>query len=335
MLHTLRRAFLGLGLATVLVALLGGVASAAEVEWKFFTYFPTNDKPAVQNRAFADDLLKASQGRFKITVFAAGELPYKAPDVVKAVASNQVQMGDVAVGFAAGDAPELNVFSLPFLCTSYEGFHGALPAVAAVTDDVMLKKFNVRVLMHWTMPAQNLWLNRPVAALDELRNLKVRTWNPQQSEMLKLLNASSVSITSAEVVPALERRVIDGAITSALSANDWKAYDIVKNGFMLNVTMGHQVMMVNEAELKKLPADLARLLGTKAGEWGPRYRQMSEEGDRAARANLVKNGVTLREPSAADMAKARTLMRPMWEGWADRYPGTGRDLLAKATACAR
>src|SRR5882762_7873033 len=94
--------------------------AAQTVDWRFFTYFPPNDKPAVTNRAFAADVGAATNGRLKITVFAAGELPYKAPDVLKAVATNQVQMGDVAIGFASGDVPELNVLSLPFLCTSYD-----------------------------------------------------------------------------------------------------------------------------------------------------------------------------------------------------------------------
>ncbi|MBL8697063.1 MAG: TRAP transporter substrate-binding protein DctP [Alphaproteobacteria bacterium] len=329
---TSRRA-LAAAFALAATTFLADAATAqAPIEWRFFTYFPVNDKPAQLNRAFAEDVLKATNGRLKITVFAAGELPYRAPDVVKAVATNQVQMGDVAVGFAAGDVPELNVFSMPFLCTSYDQFHRALPATAPVVDKVLLDRFKVRVAIHWTMPPQNLWLNRAVANLDEIKGLKVRTWNPEQVEMLRLLNAASVSITSAEVIPALERKVIDGAITSALSASDWKAFDIVKNGYMLNITMGHQVTMVNEEQLQKLPGDVRQALLAKAAEWGPRYRQMSESGDKEARGILAANGVALREPTAADMDRARTLMRPMWDSWAQKYGDVGRDLLAKSIA---
>src|SRR5262249_526540 len=120
---------------------LSAPAVAQTTEWKFFTYFPPNDKPAALNRDFAADVGKATNGRLKITVFAAGELPYKAPDVVKAVATNQVQMGDVAVGFASGDAPDLNVLSLPFMCTSYEQFDKALAVVKPVADEQLGKKF--------------------------------------------------------------------------------------------------------------------------------------------------------------------------------------------------
>ena len=315
---------------------IAGVAAWAQtpIEWKFFTYFPVNDKPAQLNRAFAEDVGKATGGRLKITVFAAGELPYKAPDVVRAVGTDQVQMGDVAVGFASGDLPDLNVLSLPFLCTTYDQFDKALPAVRKVADDELQKKFGVTAGIHWTMPPQNFWLNRPVARLDELKGLKVRAWNPEQVEMMKLLGGSAVSITSAEVIPALERKVIDGAITSALSASDWRAFEIVRTGYMVNMTMGHQVMMVNTAELDKLPADVRTTLLAKMKEWEPKYRQMSEQGDVDARKNLLANKVALVDPTPADIQRARATMRPMWDAWAKKYGAVGQQLVeGAAKAC--
>src|SRR4029450_13865516 len=110
--------------------LTAGTALGQVTEWKFFTYFPPNDKPAQLNRAFAEDVAQATGGKLKITVLAAGELPYKAADVVKGVGTNQVQAGDVPGGFAAGDVPELNGLGLPFLCTSYAQFDKAIPTVA-------------------------------------------------------------------------------------------------------------------------------------------------------------------------------------------------------------
>lgn len=312
----------------VALAVAAGIAGAqAPVEWRYFTYFPPNDKPALLTKQFAEDVTKATGGKLKITVFAAGELPYKAPDVVKAVAGNQVQMGDVAVGFASGDMPDLNVLALPFLCTSYDQFDRALPAVAAVADQQLKDKFGLVVGVHWTMPPQNFWLNRPIARLDEMKGLKVRSWNPEQVEMMKVLGGSAVSITSAEVIPALERKVIDGAITSALSANDWKAFEIVRTGYMVNLTMGHQVMLVNGAELAKLAPDVRDVLLAKMKEYTPRYRKVSEEGDQEARRNLVANKVTLVEPTAEDRKRAQALMRPMWDSWAKAHGAVGQKLL--------
>src|SRR5690606_11295302 len=110
---------LSLGLATSQAAL------AAEYNWRFFTYVSPTDFHAKMNKAFAEDITAAGGGRLELTHCAAGELPSTAGDVIKAVATNQIQMGQVGAGLAAGDAPEIDVFSVPFLCTSYEGFAAA------------------------------------------------------------------------------------------------------------------------------------------------------------------------------------------------------------------
>ena len=144
-----------LGLATATPA------AGADHEWKFFTYFGANDLPTNMHRAFAEDLTKATNGRLKVTVYSGGELPYKFSDVLRLVATNQVQMGDVAVGLNAGELPGLNVFDLPFLCTSFDSFYKASAAVAPSVDSVLQSKFGIGSLIHWTMPAAADLAERP------------------------------------------------------------------------------------------------------------------------------------------------------------------------------
>jgi TRAP-type C4-dicarboxylate transport system substrate-binding protein len=320
--------------ATALLA-LGGIMpshAADPIEWRYFTYFPVNDKPAQLTRDFAADVTQATGGRLKITVYSAGELPYKAPDVVKAVATDQIHMGDVAVGFGSGDVPEVNVLSLPFLCTSYDQFDKAMGAIGPMVDEIFEKKFGLKVAINWTMPPQNIWVNRPIERLQDLKGLKVRIWTSDHNTMMRQLGASPVSINSAEVITALERKVIDAAVTSALSANDWRAYDIIKTGYLPNFMMGHQVMLINGAELAKLPADVREILLKKTAEWTPKYMAMVKSGDEDARKNLVANGVKLVNAAPADLAEAAQLMRPQWDEWAQKNGAVGRTLLDKTIA---
>jgi TRAP-type C4-dicarboxylate transport system permease small subunit len=190
--------FLGLLSATPIIA--------AEANWKFFTYLPTNDPGVSLFRDFAADVLKSSNGRFEIKVFSAGELPYKPVDEIKITASNQVQLADVPVGFVAGDVPELNVFSLPFLCTTFDGFFKSIGIVAPIIEEDLMKRFKLSVLFHWTMPPQNLWTLEPVKKLEDIKGKKIRAWNPEQVKMLQLLGGSPVSIASDEVATSLQRR---------------------------------------------------------------------------------------------------------------------------------
>src|SRR5690606_10158217 len=88
------------------------VAQAQEFNWKLYTFFGANDLPAKPVRGFAEDVTKSSGGRLKITVFTAGELPYKFNEVLRAVATNQVQIGELGMGLNAGELPGLNPFDL-------------------------------------------------------------------------------------------------------------------------------------------------------------------------------------------------------------------------------
>ncbi len=333
----MKNAFSPLPALVLASALLFAVsASAAEVEWKFYTYFAANDKPTELHKAFADDIYKASKQRLKIQVFASGELPYKAADVLRAVATDQIQMGDVALGFVAGDVPELNAFAMPFACTSMDKFYDkAAPAIAADLNAVLTRKFKTRSIMQWVMPPQQLWLVKPVTGIDGLKNLKVRSWNREQADMMKLLGGSGVTITPAEVIPALQRGVVDGAFTAAVPALDWKFNEVTKMGYMINLTLAHQIVAVNEQALANLPADLRQLLLDKTLEWAPKYRQTLIEADKSARKTLADKGVVLLDPTPQDMEKFRSVTRPMWAEWTTKNGAVAEKMLSAALEACR
>jgi len=311
-------------------SLLGGVlypAMSQAAEWKFFTYFPSNDRVVKEYRNMVTDIYSATGEKLKLNLYVAGELPYKPVDGIKITATDKVQMADGAVGFLAGDVPEFNVFGMPFLCTTFDGIFKSIKSVEPVMNKELLEKFKVGVLFHWTMPPQNLWTVKPVETLDDLKGKKIRAWNPEQVTMLKLLGAVPVSIASAEVPTSLQRGVIDGAITSALSVNDWKLYEFVHYGLMINFAMGHQFVLMNMGEFKKLPAEVQKTLKQKGDEWYLKFKELTPRFENEARANLKKNGMQLNELSPGDLQKAKDLMKPMWTEWAQKHGPVAEKLL--------
>lgn len=319
--------FIVVGLTLALTFGLQTVVSAKTTEWKFFTYLPSNDRVVKAYRDMVADIGAATDNQLKLNLYAAGELPYKPVDGIKIVATDKVQMADGAVGFQAGDVPEFNVFGMPFLCTTFDGFFKAIGSITPIINKRLLEKFNIGVLFHWTMPPQNLWTVKPVKTLSDLKGKKIRAWNPEQVTMLKLLGAIPVSIASAEVPTSLQRGVIDGAITSALSVNDWKLYDFVHYGLMINFTMGHQFVLMNTSEFGKLPADVQKTLERKGEEWFAKFKDLTPQFEAEARANLKKQGMQLFELSPADLEEAQKMMMPMWDDWTDKQGPVAKELL--------
>lgn len=311
---------------------LASAARSADFEWKFFTYFGGNDVATNMHRAFADDVTKATNGRLKLTVYSGGELPYKFSDVLRVVSTNQVQMGDLAVGLNVGELPGLNVFDLPFLCTSFDSFYKATGVVRKTVDTALQSKFGIGALIHWTMPPQQIWLSAPIQKIDDLKGRKIRNWSRLHVDMLALFGASAATVTAAEVTVALERKVVDGAITAAVPAYDWKFYEVAKYGYMLDFQMSHQVLAVNLAELAKLPPDIQKIVRDKAQEWAPQYRKTIEDGEVTARRRLVEKGEQLITPTAADQERARTATKPIWEAWAKQGGPVAQELLAATSA---
>lgn len=312
-------------------AITVGPASAADVSWKFYTYFAANDKPTALHRAFAKDVETATGGRLKISVFSAGELPYKAADVLRIVGSKQVEMGDVAFGFVAGDVPELNALSMPFSCTSMDKFFDTLaPAIEKPINTVLEGKFRSTSIMQWVMPPQQLWLTKPVTGIDGLKNLKARSWNREQAELMRLVGGSGVTITPAEVIPALQRGVVDGAFTAAVPALDWKFNEVTKFAYMMNLTLAHQAVVVNQAALQALPDDLRKVLLAKTQEWAPKYRTEMIAADKDARKTLAERGVTLHETTPDEVARLRVITQPIADEWAAKAGAIGKDMLAVA-----
>ena len=319
-------------LATAAGMLLAGPAWSADFEWKFFTYFGGNDLPTNMHRAFAEDITKATNGRLKVTVYSAGELPYKFSDVLRLVATDQIQMGDLAVGLNAGELPGLNVYDLPFLCTSFDSFYKSTGAIGPIVDAALQSKFGIGSLIHWTMPPQQIWLSAPLQKIDDLKGRKIRNWSRMHVDMLQAFGASAATVTAAEVTVALERKIVDGAITAAIPAYDWKFYEVAKYGYMLDFQMSHQIVAVNLGELNKLPADLQKIVRDKSKEWAPKYRKTIEDGEIAARKRLAEKGEQLITPTAADVERARALTKPLWEAWAKQGGTVSQGLLASTTA---
>ena len=318
-------------IATALaLATLSPVGVAAPIEWRLFTHFGPNDVPTKLNQAFAADVEQATGGRLKISVHAGGDLPFNPNDSLRILRTGQVEMSQVAIGTVAGDLPQINVFSMPFVCSNVDAFYDkALPAVRPAIDQAIQAKFRARPLLHFSMPPQQIWVNKPVAAMEDLKGLKIRTWNREQIELMRLLGGSGVAIPVTEVIPSLQRSVVDGAITAVIPALAWRIQDVVKNGYLLNLSLSHELIAVSQAALDALPADLREILLARSAQWAAKYRTGIAEADSKAAQTLTDGGMTLRKASAADMARLQKMTTPMVEAWAQKYGEASQAMLAE------
>jgi TRAP-type C4-dicarboxylate transport system substrate-binding protein len=117
-------------------------------------------------------------------------------------------------------------------------------------------------------------------------------------------------------------------------ALDWKFNEVTKYGYMMNLTLAHQVLAVNKAALDALPADVRDILIAKTKEWAPRYRSEMIDADLVARKTLAERGMTLHDATPAEEAKLRELTKPISDEWTAKVGDVGKQMLsASIKAC--
>src|SRR5436190_22949583 len=99
------------------LALLAAPAMA-QTKWNLPAAYPADNPHSVNLFAFAKDAADATGGKLQITVHPAASL-FKAPEIKRAVATGQAQMGEVLISLHENEDPVFGLDVVPFLATSY------------------------------------------------------------------------------------------------------------------------------------------------------------------------------------------------------------------------
>ncbi|MFZ5782950.1 MAG: TRAP transporter substrate-binding protein [Pseudomonadota bacterium] len=227
-----RRRFLhtaGVGAAAATVS--GAVAAPAiaqsspELKWRMASSFPKAlDTIFGASEIFAKYVAEASDNRFQVRVYAAGEL-VPGLQVADAVQNGTVEMGHTASYYYVGKDPCFALdCAIPFGLNARQqdawmNWGGGREAMGE-----FFKEYNIHA-----MPCGNTggqmggWFRKEIKTVDDLKGLKMRT-SGFAGAVLSKLGVVPQQIAGGDVYPALEKGTIDAA--------EWVGpYDDQKLGF--------------------------------------------------------------------------------------------------------
>jgi TRAP-type mannitol/chloroaromatic compound transport system substrate-binding protein len=137
-------------------------------------------------------------------------------------------------------------------------------------------KVNIKSFFAMPMPTQPLgWFKKPIASADDIKGLKYRTVG-LAADLFQAMGASVAQLPGGEIVPAMERGVIEGfEFNNPTSDRRFGAQDVAKN-YMLG--SHHQAteyfeIMFNRGKFNALPAEHKAVLQyaaeavSSANEW--------------------------------------------------------------------
>ena len=299
--------------AAALAASALASTAQAQTKWDMPTPYADGEFHTRNVVLFVEQVSKATGGQLDIKVHSNGSL-IKHPELMRAVSTGQVNIGEFLLGQFANEEPVFAVDNLPFLAAGYDNAEKLYRAQKAVLEK-KLQARGMRLLYSVAWPGQGIYTKNPMKSVADLKGTKFRTYSPQTARLAELLGASPTVIQVPEVPQAFATGTISAMITSSATGTSTKAWEFVKNYYLTNAMHPKNVVVVNERAFQKLPPAQQKALVEAASTAETRGWAMSKVRELEANELLQKNGMTLHKPDAAMMAAYTKVGAQMTEEW--------------------
>jgi TRAP-type mannitol/chloroaromatic compound transport system substrate-binding protein len=296
-----RREFLktaGVGLAASAVAAPAIAQSMPELKWRLTASWPKSlDTLYGACELFSKFVSEATDGKFQIQVFAAGEI-VPGLQTLDAVQNGTVEMGHTALYYYIGKDPTWALFcATPFGLNTRQQNAWYYEGDGQKLIDEFGKKFNTyNLLMGNTGAQMGGWFSKEIKEPADFSGLKMRIggW---AGKTLQKLGCVPQQIAGGDIYPALEKGTIDAA--------EWVGpYDDEKLGFYKVAkyyyypgwweggTANHT--QVNLQKWNELPKSYQAILKNAAAHVNLEETARYDARNPAALKRLVANGAQLR-----------------------------------------
>lgn len=221
-------------------------------------------------------------------------------------------------------------------------FEGA--DLAAVTQDIATQRkvseayfptmeakfaeiYNAKLLQLYPFPSQMLWCSKPVAGISDLKGKKIRVYSATLGDFVEGVGGTSVTVPFGEVIPALEKGVVDCAITGTMSAYSAKWYQVASHAYTIRVGWGISFGAMNMDKWNSMSAEQQTTLKTELDKLTDAMWTETATEDEVAVACLTGGecaigdsaDMTLVEPSEADRKQLVTVANDViLKKWAAR-----------------
>lgn len=268
---------------------------------------------------------QVSGGKITADIKGFNEMGIKGPELLRLMSQGVIEFGTSTLAYFASDNPINEAIDLAGLAPDVKTARAVTEAFQPVYDKFYSQSSGIKVLGMSTYPAQVLFCNAEMKSLGDLKGKKVRTSSRTQAEFVEAMGGSSVTMPFGEVVPAMQNKVVDCAITGSLSGYSAKWYEVSTHLVALPINWNQQIHAVNQKSWNKLNPKVRDLITVQYKTlvddiWTAAAAQTQEGYDcntgAAACKQPVKGKMVLVQPSEADRVLFKKVLQesvlPKW-----------------------
>lgn len=297
-------------------------ASAQEVTLKISEHFPithVGSKSGAQ--FFMKRVEELAPGLIKFEHYP-GEQLAKAAGQLDAVSNGLTDMAVVGLVYVTEKVPLSTAVELPGLFT--DATVGARAFRRLARNELMEVEYaplNVRPVFNFVVTPYQLMLtgNEPVTDLEQIKGKKLRVAGATGELIASSLGAVGVKMSPTDLYLALERGVVDGAISNIASQFTYKTHTLL-NSWTTNASLGNVAfgLFINERRWQSLPDNVRDVLLKAGEETGVNVAQSYIDGDEKSKAELKEMGKTVYELSPEVQEQMNERLQVVQQEWLDQ-----------------
>jgi tripartite ATP-independent transporter DctP family solute receptor len=242
------------GLVALTLA-LAAAAATAQTRLRAWNIHPDGYPVTEAMKSFAQQVGKATQGRYQIEVFSNATLGDQ-PKAVQMLKSGEIDIAEFSSGPLSDAVPGIKVLNLPFLFTDSAHMFRHLDGALGQRFAANLQSAGFVVLGWYDGGGRSFYCaHRTLTNIRDLAGASIRV---QQSEvfmeMIKLLDAKPVTLPFKEVMGGFEKGAIDCAENNMPSYESTGHHKLAKSVYVTNHVISPEALVVSTALWAKLPA---------------------------------------------------------------------------------
>ena len=236
-----------------------------------------------------------------------------------------------AVDFAIVSPAHMSTFSraapfidAPFLFRDLDHWNKVLDAdVLKPIADEVAQKAEVMLIGYAGGGTRNIFANKPIKDLNEIKALKVRVQGaPIWSRTFAAVGMAPTVIAYNEVYNAIQNGVIAAGENEAAGVEQMKFYEVAPNLSMTQHAITIRPLCFSGKTFAKLPADLQAAI-VKAGKEAGAYGRQIESSEDTAKLDALEKAGRLKRIPFADRAKMQALVDPVMAAYAKEIGADG------------
>ncbi|MBA7694968.1 Lactate-binding periplasmic protein [subsurface metagenome] len=303
-----------------------------KITWKFSSsYSATDDLHSKVYQPVWDRVFELTNGGLEIINYPGAELHVDPEDALYLVKEGTPPIVEFFSSRTEGVVAAHGVIHLPFLLYNAEEAEAVLNATFPIISRDLEENWNSKLLFSSPRSIHIIiWSKEPIPTVEDLRGKKIRVYSGIHADILTAAGAVPVTLSMAEVYGALQRGMIDGAITSpSTAASDH--YDEVLgycNEFPIRINTDTGGASVNLDVFNALPQEYQDALVQAGRELMERSYKISKLNDQVMKDDLKSKGIEFIPIAEEDKVKMEKLAKPAWDEVMEQGGALAEEIMA-------